>query len=114
MFEVASVKPATPLGPLGMRSDQKGGPGTSDPSMFTCRNCSLYWVLADAYTIHGYDFSGPSWLQSQRFDFSARIPAGSTREEFQNMLRNLLAERFKLRGELRGRRGDWRNLNRSS
>jgi uncharacterized protein (TIGR03435 family) len=95
-FEVASVKPATPLGPLGLRSDQKGGPGTSDPGMFTCRNCSLYWVLADAYPIHGYDFSGPDWLQSERFDFIAKIPAGATREEFQKMLQTLLAERFKL------------------
>jgi uncharacterized protein (TIGR03435 family) len=95
-FEVASVKPATPLGPMGLRSDQRGGPGTSDPGMFTCRNCSLYWVLADAYPIHGYDFSGPDWLQNERFDFFAKIPAGATREEFQKMLQNLLAERFKL------------------
>lgn len=95
-FEVASVKPATPLGPLGMRSDQRGGPGTSDPGMFSCRNCSLYWILADAYPIHGYDFSGPDWLQGERFDFVARIPAGATREEFQKMLQDLLAERFKL------------------
>jgi uncharacterized protein (TIGR03435 family) len=97
VFEVASVKPAIPLGPLGMRSDQKGGPGTSDPGLFTCRNCSLYWVLADAYPIHGYDFSGPDWLQSERFDFSAKIPAGATREEFQRMLQNLMAERFLLK-----------------
>jgi uncharacterized protein (TIGR03435 family) len=96
VFEVASVRPATPLGPLGMQSDQKGGPGTTDPGLFTCRNCSLYWVLADAYPIHGYDFSGPDWLQSERFDFSAKIPAGATREEFQKMLQNLVAVRFKL------------------
>lgn len=95
-FEAASVRPATPLGPLGLRSDQKGGPGTSDPGLFTCGNCSLYWVLADAYPIHGYDFSGPDWLQNEHFDFSAKIPAGATREEFQKMLQNLMAERFKL------------------
>jgi len=96
VFEAASVRPATPLGPLGRRSDQKGGPGTSDPSLFTCQNCSLYWVLADAYPVHGYDFSGPDWLQNERFDFSAKIPAGVSREEFQKMLQNLLGERFKL------------------
>src|SRR5205085_311706 len=48
------------------------------------------------YPIHGYDFSGPGWLQNEHFDFSARIPAGATREEFQKMLQNLMAERFKL------------------
>lgn len=95
-FDAATVKPATRLGPIGLRSDQTGGPGTSDPGLFTCRNCSLYWVLADAYPIHGYDFSGPDWLQNQRFDFFAKIPAGATREEFQKMLQNLLVEKFKL------------------
>jgi uncharacterized protein (TIGR03435 family) len=95
-FEAASVKPAMPLGPMGMVSDQKGGPGTTDPGLFTCRNCSLYWVLADAWPIHGYDFAGPDWLQSTRFDFSAKVPAGATKEDFQKMLRNLFVERFKL------------------
>jgi uncharacterized protein (TIGR03435 family) len=79
-----------------MISNQKGGPGTSDPGLFTCENCSLYWVLADAFKIHDYDFSGPGWLQDTRFDFSAKIPVGATGEEFQTMLRNLFAERFKM------------------
>ena len=95
-FEAASIKPATPIGPMGMISNQKGGPGTSDPGLFRCENCSLYWVLADAYKIHDYDFSGPGWLQETRFDFSAKIPAGTTKEQFQTMLRNLFAERFKM------------------
>ncbi len=95
-FEVASVRPATPLGPRGMQSDQKGGPGTSDPGAFMCRNCSLYWVLADAYNIHPYDFFGPEWLQSTRFDFSAKVPAGATKEDFQKMIANLFMERFKM------------------
>jgi len=95
-FEAASIKPATPLGPAGMRSDQKGGPGTSDPGMFTCVNCSLYWVLADAFPNHGYDFSGPDWLQSTRSNFTAKIPAGTAGEEFQKMLRNVFAERFQM------------------
>ena len=39
VFEVASIRPATPLGPLGMRMDRTGGPGTADPGMYACRNC---------------------------------------------------------------------------
>ena len=95
-FEAASIKAATVSGPRGMIANQKGGPGTGDPGLFTCENCSLYWVLADAYKIHEYDFSGPAWLQDARFDFSAKIRAGATGEEFQTMLRNLLAERFQM------------------
>lgn len=95
-FDAASIKPATPLGPRGMIADQKGGPKTTDPGTFTCQNCTLYWVMADAYDIHGYDFSGPDWLQSARFDFAAKLPRGTTDRQFQSMLQNLLAERFKL------------------
>lgn len=95
-FDATSIKPATPLGPRGMASNQRGGPGTTDPGLFTCQNCSLSWVLADAYKIHDYDFSGPDWLQGTRFDWSAKIPVGATKEEFQTMLRNLFAERFKM------------------
>ena len=95
-FEAASIKPSTPLGPLGRASNQKGGPGTTDPGLFTCTNCSLYWIMADAYPFHSYDFSGPDWLDSTRFDFSAKMPAGATQEVFRAMLQNLLADRFKL------------------
>jgi uncharacterized protein (TIGR03435 family) len=95
-FEAASIKPATPSGKKANAASQKGGPGTADPGLFTCRNCSLSQIMEDAYEIRGYDFSGPGWLEITRFDFMAKVPAGATREEFQTMLRNLLAERFKL------------------
>jgi len=95
-FEAASVKPAVPLGPMGMRSEQNGGPGTKDPGLFTCRNCSLYWLLNDAYGEPPYKVSAPDWMQSVRFDVSARLPERATGEQFQAMMQNLLAERFKL------------------
>ncbi len=95
-FEVASVKPATPLGPYGQRSDRKGGPGTPDPGLYTCRNCPLSWVVDEAYNLKPYEFQGPDWLAETRFDFEARIPAGATRPIFLQMLRSLLADRFKL------------------
>ena len=47
-FEVASVKPATALGPMGMQVNRKGGPGTADPGMYTCENCPVSWVLSEA------------------------------------------------------------------
>jgi uncharacterized protein (TIGR03435 family) len=95
-FEVASVKPATPLGPLGMRSIQSGGPGTGDTGTFSCQNCSLYWILGNAYTLHNYDYSGPDWLQTTRFDVAAKVPAGASKSDFQKMISNLLVDRFKM------------------
>jgi uncharacterized protein (TIGR03435 family) len=96
-FEAASIKTATPLGPLGMRSDWHGGPGTSDPGTFRCLNCTLYSLVKTAYGIRfTFGFSGPDWLQSLRFDVSAKVAAGATKEAFQGMMQVLLSERFKL------------------
>src|ERR1039458_3016198 len=49
-----------------------------------------------AYAVKGYQINGPKWLDSERFDIVAKIPKGATKEQFQLMLQNLLAERFKL------------------
>ena len=95
-FEVASVKPASPLGPAGRRSDRRGGPGTADPTLYTCRNCPLSWVIHEAYNLKPYEFQGPDWLGDTRFDFEARVPAGTTKPVFLQMLQSLLAERFRL------------------
>src|SRR5436190_9966614 len=95
-FEVASIKPATPAGPLGMRADRKGGPGTTDPGMYTCGNCPISWVLSEAYDLMPFEYAGPDWLQNVRFDFAAKVPPGTTKEAFRTMLQQLLAERFKL------------------
>jgi uncharacterized protein (TIGR03435 family) len=95
-FDVASVKPATPLGPIGQRADHKGGPGTADPGLYSCRNCPLSWVVYEAFDLKTYEFQGPDWLATTRFDFEARIPAGTSRPVFLQMLQNLLVDRFKL------------------
>jgi uncharacterized protein (TIGR03435 family) len=53
--------------------------------------------VLEAYGIESpSNFSGPPWLQSTRFDVSAKIPGGATKPAFQSMLQNLLAARFKL------------------
>jgi uncharacterized protein (TIGR03435 family) len=49
-----------------------------------------------AYGIQRYQLSGPDWMNATRFDISAKLPQGSTREQYRLMLQNLLAERFKL------------------
>jgi uncharacterized protein (TIGR03435 family) len=96
-FEVASVKPGMPQGPLGKRSIVNGGPGTSDPGLFSCQNCALIMLVARAYGLDAdHPSSAPGWVHDQRFDVAAKMPPGTTQEQFALMLRNLLAERFKL------------------
>ena len=95
-FEVASVKPAEPQPPGQMRIRMSGGPGTPDPGQLTYTNVSLKNVMMNAYDVKGYQINGPNWLDGERFDIVAKIPQGATKEQFQQMLQNLLAERFKL------------------
>jgi uncharacterized protein (TIGR03435 family) len=95
-FEVASIKPPTPLGPMGQRANRKGGPGMGDPVRYTCENCPVFWVLSEAYDLKPYTYVGPGWVNDVRFDFDAKIPEGTSREAFREMLQSLLAERFKL------------------
>ena len=96
-FEVASIKTAAPTASAGMfRVMMRGGPGSADPGQLTYSNVTLKNVLMNAYGVKGYQISGPSWLDSERYDIAAKIPKGATKEQFMLMLQNLLAERFKL------------------
>jgi uncharacterized protein (TIGR03435 family) len=95
-FEVASVKPAEPQSAGMIRIRMSGGPGTPDPGQLTYTNVSLKNILMNAYAVKGYQLSGPKWLDSERFDIVAKVPMGTTKEQFRLMLQNLLAERFKL------------------
>jgi uncharacterized protein (TIGR03435 family) len=95
-FEVASVKPAEPQPEGMMRVRMSGGPGTPDPGQLTYTNVSLKNVLTNAYDVKEYQINGPNWLDGERFDIVAKIPQGTTKEQFKLMLQNLLAERFKL------------------
>jgi uncharacterized protein (TIGR03435 family) len=95
-FEVASIRLAPPQNGMFIRTTSTGGPGTPDPGLFNCENCSLSMLVMRAYDLKDYQFSGPDWTQSTRFDISAKIPAGASKEQFRLMQQNLLAERFKL------------------
>ena len=99
-FEVASVKIAGP-------SDQKtlklmhGGPGTSDPTRFTYTRANLASLLMRAYGSRMDQISGPDWIKDftdarTMYAITAVVPPNTSREQFNLMLQNLLAERFHL------------------
>jgi uncharacterized protein (TIGR03435 family) len=95
-FEVASIKPAAPQGQGRFMVGTRGGPGTPDPERLTLTNVSLKQILANAYDVKDYQIQGPTLLESERFDITAKIPKGSTKEQARIMMQNLLVERFKL------------------
>jgi len=58
---------------------------------------SLLSVLRIAYGVFFYQLEGPDWLGVNGYDITAEIPPGTTKEQFDLMLVNLLAERFHLK-----------------
>jgi uncharacterized protein (TIGR03435 family) len=91
-FEVASVKPAG--------ADQKTGSSgiTTGHGRVTANNVTLKRCIMGAWGVGPNLISGgPAWLDSDRFEIAARADKPVDDEAALNtMLRNLLAERFKL------------------
>jgi uncharacterized protein (TIGR03435 family) len=92
-FEVASIKAASPS---ATRIGCSGGPGTAAPGIWTCTNVPIAFLISNAYGFPRYQFTPQDWMNSARFDIAAKLPAGTTKEQFQRMQQNLLVQRFKL------------------
>jgi uncharacterized protein (TIGR03435 family) len=90
-FEVASVK-VSPT--QNGRGSMRGGPGTGDPGRITFTNVTLFNVLLRAYDLNAFQLSAPDWVSTQRYEITAQVPAGATKDQFNRMLQTLLQERF--------------------
>jgi uncharacterized protein (TIGR03435 family) len=90
-FEVASIKPAepSPMGQIrvGMRADA---------GMLRYSNVSLKDCIRNAYRVKDFQVKGPDFIESARFDITAKLPDGASQDQIPEMLQALLAERFKL------------------
>jgi len=53
-------------------------------------------IVSQAYKVRRSQISGPDWIETERFDITAKIPAGAGRDQVPLMLQALLADRFKL------------------
>ncbi len=91
VFEVASIKPAAPQ-PPGRFQISMGG----DPGRINYTSVSLKNLIERAYSMKSYQVSGPDWMDSERFDVTAKLPDGAKQSDVPVMLQTLLAERFKL------------------
>jgi uncharacterized protein (TIGR03435 family) len=96
-FEAASIRPSTVLanGRYG-NYRMTGGPGTNDPGRMILENFDIRSLILKAYDLPLYRFSGPESLFDIRFDVTATIPPGTTKEQFLLMQQNLLATRLGL------------------
>ena len=95
-FEVASVRPAAPLPRDFASIGIHGGPGTADPGQIAYGLVNMKILLTRAYGVKSLQILGPSWLDTEMYDITAKVPPGTTSEQLNVMLQNLLVERFGL------------------
>lgn len=88
-FEVASVKPNS------SGSDVQSG--RSVKGTITLTNMPLRALVGNAFGVRlDRVLGGPGWIDSERFDITARAPGNASDEQIRLMLRALLAQRFTL------------------
>ena len=91
-FEVATIKPA--------REDERFSLLVNRSGMMNTTATSLSDLLKFAYDLHPRQItSGPSWLESERFDVSGKpdTPGMPNPTQLKMMVRKLLADRFGLK-----------------
>lgn len=98
-FEVASVKSSPP----DARGMMISGP---TPDEFRTVNAPLERIILYAFGSRDYQLVGaPGWIRSERFDITAKYPAGHSPAQVPSMVRALLEDRFKLKTHADKREG---------
>ncbi len=95
-FEVASVKP-------NKSADQNSSLRLQPGGRIVATNVAVRLLIRNLYNVQAYQIVGaPDWIESERFDIEAKADreyppqADAPAPELLAMMRNLLAERFKL------------------
>jgi uncharacterized protein (TIGR03435 family) len=90
-FELATIK-LNKSGSRGMMISPRPG------GRFVARNSSLESLIAFAYQIDNFQFSGaPDWLNSERYDIEAKAFGNLTSASMRPMLQALLEDRLQLK-----------------
>jgi uncharacterized protein (TIGR03435 family) len=90
-FEVASVRPSAPPGAERMNVGVH-----IDGQQVSITALNLKDYISAAYKVKLYQIQGPDFLGSERFDINAKLPAGAKESDVSEMLKALLADRFKM------------------
>jgi uncharacterized protein (TIGR03435 family) len=69
---------------------------TQDAGRMFWARIPLTNLISSAYQVDLDQVTGPDWLDSEYYAIQAKLPDGSTRDQYAQMLANLLAERFGL------------------
>jgi uncharacterized protein (TIGR03435 family) len=89
-FEVASIKENVSGSDNASVRAQPGG-------RVSVSNNSLRSIIRNAYSVQNYQIvGGPDWINTVRWDITAKAPEDAPPQQLLLMLRTLLADRFKL------------------
>jgi uncharacterized protein (TIGR03435 family) len=97
-FEVATVKRAAPAAsqPAGMAQSTGAGSVSVTADRAAYEGVTLKRLLMAAYDLDASQISGPAWIETERYDVVAKIPAGTAKEAIPAMLQKLLSDRFQI------------------
>jgi uncharacterized protein (TIGR03435 family) len=89
-FEVASIRENTSASDNASVRAQPGG-------RVSVTNNSLRNIIRNAYNVQNYQIiGGPAWINTVRWDITAKAPDDAPPQQLLLMLRTLLTDRFKL------------------
>jgi uncharacterized protein (TIGR03435 family) len=57
---------------------------------------TLQQLVREAYGVAFDQIQGPGWIAEEKYDITAKVPPGATKDDLKLMLQNLIEERFKL------------------
>jgi uncharacterized protein (TIGR03435 family) len=90
-FEIASIYPSPPASGSNMRG------GFIRGNRYELYSATIVDLISAAYGVQAEKvIGGPGWLDSDRFEVIAKVPANTTPEALRPMLQALLEDRFKL------------------
>src|SRR5262245_6286014 len=90
-FEIADVHASAPSQITAMNG------GAPRDGRYALRRATMVDLIRTAYAVDADKVvGGPHWLELDRFDVIAQVPASATRDSVRPMLQALLAERFAL------------------
>lgn len=96
VFEVASIRPASPPTPETIRSGQVHLGAKIEGARLDFGYTSLWDLIAYAFRAKEYQIVRPEWTRDSRWNILANLPAGTSKEQAPDMMRSLLVDRFKL------------------
>ena len=89
-FEVVSIRPSSP-----QTNDVRAGVRIAGAQVRFV-SMSLKDFIGTAYGVKPQQISGPDWLGQERFDLAATIPPDGSPAQIPQMMRALLADRFRM------------------